>query len=68
MIWGVSCGVPDKEEEASSCVTVTTDTSDGYLCTCNSSYCNAIDRCASVPLIIMNVYCKNDLFVSVARR
>ena len=47
VIWGVSCGVPDKEEEASSCVTVTTDTSDGYLCTCNSSYCNAIDRCAS---------------------
>jgi len=43
VIWGVSCGVPDKEEEASSCVTVTTDTSDGYLCTCNSSYCNAID-------------------------
>ena len=41
----MSCGVPDKEAEASSCVTVTTDTSDGYLCTCNSSYCNAIDRC-----------------------
>lgn len=47
VIWGVSCGVPDKEAEASSCVTVTTDTSDGYLCTCNSSYCNAIERCVA---------------------
>ena len=60
----MSCGVPDKEAEASSCVTVTTDTSDGYLCTCNSSYCNAIDRCVSHNIICIS--CIHTL--SVARR
>ena len=48
--------MPDKEAEASSCVTVTTDTSDGYLCTCNSSYCNAIDRCVSHNTLHLIMY------------
>ena len=45
VIWGISCGVPDAEAEgANTCETLTTSTQDGYMCTCNSSWCNNIDN------------------------
>ena len=46
--WGISCGVPLVDAEGSSCQALTTADSDGYLCTCNTSWCNNIDRCMTL--------------------
>ena len=48
MTWGISCGVPLVDAEGSSCQALTTADSDGYLCTCNTSWCNNIDRCMTL--------------------
>ena len=52
--WGISCGVPLVDAEGSSCQALTTADSDGYLCTCNTSWCNNIDRCINLYLYTLH--------------
>ena len=44
VVWGISCGVGEVDVDGTVCQEFSTQTADGYVCTCNTSWCNSIDQ------------------------
>ena len=44
VVWGISCGVGEVDVDGTVCQEFKTQTADGYVCTCNTSWCNSIDQ------------------------
>ena len=44
VVWGISCGVGEVDVDGTVCQEFNTQTADGYVCTCNTSWCNSIEQ------------------------
>ena len=44
VVWGISCGVGEVDVDGTVCQSFQSQTAAGYVCTCNTSLCNSIDK------------------------
>ena len=51
VVWGISCGVGEVDVDGTVCQPFQTQTADGYVCTCNTSLCNSIDKVSSAQSV-----------------
>ena len=52
VVWGISCGVGEVDVDGTVCQPFQTQTADGYVCTCNTSLCNSIDKVSSAQCLL----------------
>ena len=54
VVWGISCGVGEVDVDGTVCQEFKTQTADGYVCTCNTSWCNSIDQVKDPQYLLTN--------------